>query len=82
MLQVKQAMKACILSCLSVPGISNVTISVPDDLVLLDSSLTTSEVHSLLESTGLLVFFKGFGSISKGNYGALSQITAAFLSCR
>lgn len=45
------------------------TISVPNDLVLLDSNLTTSEVHSLLESTGLLVFFKGFGGedgFSKG----------------
>lgn len=37
-------------------------ISVPEDLVLVDSVLTTSEVHSLLESTGLLVFFKGFGA--------------------
>lgn len=37
-------------------------ISIPEDLVLVDSVLTTSEVHSLLESTGLLVFFKGFGA--------------------
>ena len=37
-------------------------MSVSDDLVLVDSTLKTSEVHCLLESTGLLVFFKGFGS--------------------
>jgi hypothetical protein len=50
-------------------GIYNVFISIPEDLVLVDSVLTTSEVHSLLESTGLLVFFKGFGAEGSNQHG-------------
>lgn len=36
-------------------------ISVDEDLVLVDTVLKTSEIQELLETTGLLVFFKGFG---------------------
>ena len=44
-------------------------INIAEDLVLVDSVLTTSEVHSLLESTGLLVFFKGFGAEGFNHHG-------------
>ena len=45
-------------------------VSVLEDLVLVDSVLKTSEVHALLESTGLLVFFKGFGSQQSTDYSS------------
>lgn len=51
-------------------GVQDVVISVPEDLVVVDATLKTSEVHALLESTGLLVFFRGFGgqgSTERGN---------------
>ena len=43
-------------------GVSNVLVDVPKDLVVVESTLKTSEIQLLLESTGLLVFFKGFGN--------------------
>lgn len=43
-------------------GIYDVFVSASEDVVLVDSTRTTSDVHALLESTGLPVFFKGFGS--------------------
>lgn len=42
-------------------GIQDVFIDVSEGVVLVDSVLKTSEVQALLESTGFLVFFKGFG---------------------
>lgn len=45
-----------------VTGIHNVEVVIPQDLVIVDTVLKTGEVQALLESTGLLVFFKGFGS--------------------
>lgn len=51
----------CETTGIIIAGIYTFFVSVPEDLVLVESVLKTSEVHSLLESTGLLVFFKGFG---------------------
>ena len=48
--------------CLFSLGVFEVCVDVPSNSVLVETVLTTSEVHSLLETTGLPVFFKGFGS--------------------
>ncbi len=37
-------------------------VDVPKCTVVVETSLTSSHIHSLLEATGLPVFFKGFGS--------------------
>lgn len=58
------------------PGIQSVFVSASDDLVLVDSVLKTSEVHALLESTGLLVFFKGFGSQQQSATPGMSLLLA------
>lgn len=58
-------------------GISNVFIDISNELVLVDTTLPSSSVQSLLESTGKLVVFRGFGgqqenegSKGSGHHGA------------
>ena len=36
-------------------------VDVPNEIVIIESSLPSSDVHKLLESTGKLVVFRGFG---------------------
>ena len=48
------------------PGVYHVVISVPEELVVVDTVLKTSNVQTLLKSTGLPTFFKGFGSVKRG----------------
>lgn len=45
-------------------GVYNVYTDVAENLVLVETVLKTSEIQALLESTGLPVFFKGFGSLT------------------
>ena len=49
-----------ILLCL---GIDNIFVDISNELVLVDTSLPSSTVQHLLESTGKLVVFRGFGSM-------------------
>ena len=61
-------------------GIFNFSVSVSQDLVLVDAILKTSEVHSLLESTGLLVFFKGFGGNEDGTWHFIVYLSVISIS--
>lgn len=36
-------------------------VDVPNEIVIIESSLPSSDVHKLLELTGKLVVFRGFG---------------------
>lgn len=47
-------------------GIDNVFVDISNELVLVDTSLPSSTVQHLLESTGKLVVFRGFGSTRSG----------------
>lgn len=42
-------------------GIKKVSVNLSDELVIVESSLPSSEVQQKLESTGRLVVFRGYG---------------------
>ena len=48
-----------------VTGIDNVFVSLEDEVVLVKSVLSSDDVQKLLESTGKLVVFRGFGGANQ-----------------
>ncbi|XP_003386470.2 PREDICTED: copper chaperone for superoxide dismutase-like [Amphimedon queenslandica] len=61
---VQMTCKSCeeaVKAALNVPGINSVYVDVPNEVVIVETSLPSSNVHKLLESTGKLIVFRGFG---------------------
>ena len=67
------------LCCL---GIRDIFIDACEERVVVDTVLKTSEVQALLESTGLLVFFRGFGGSVSALAGKSTPTVYAVNECR
>ena len=57
-------------------GIHNVFVDVANELVLVNSTLPSSDVTRLLESTGKLVVFRGLGGGANSSSSRLHQAAA------
>lgn len=55
--------------CLLSSGVRDVYVSLPEEIVLVETELPSSKVQELLEGTGKLVVFRGFGGAGQTNTG-------------
>lgn len=47
-------------------GVCDVYVDLSDEVVLVETCLQSSRIQELLEETGKLVVFRGFGGVSAG----------------
>ncbi|XP_067013336.1 copper chaperone for superoxide dismutase [Anabrus simplex] len=58
-------------SLAGVPGVNNVTVSLPEETVIVETTLPSSEIQKLIESSGRRAILKGYGDSAKaGHQGA------------